>query len=160
MRGETQKSLAHAHDLFREDMSMDSITSTVTRTLDTKILMGASAGMSGLFGLGALFFTHPLLSILGMRPEKTVVALVSIAGVLYLSFAVLNWMARGNLIGGIYSRPVAMGNFAHFLGGTIVFAKQVPAVAAPGIVGAIGGIYALFAIGFGYVAFARGGSCG
>ena len=35
-------------------------------------------------------------------------------GVLYLGFAILNWMAKDDLIGGIYSRPVAMGNFLHF----------------------------------------------
>jgi hypothetical protein len=32
----------------------------------------------------------------------------------------LNWMARANRIGGIYSRPVAMGNFLHFTMGALV----------------------------------------
>ena len=37
------------------------------------------------------------------------------AGALYLGFAILNWMAKDNLIGGIYSKPVALGNCLHFV---------------------------------------------
>jgi hypothetical protein len=40
--------------------------------------------------------------------------LVQMMGALYLGFAILNWTARGVLIGGIYARPVALGNFLHF----------------------------------------------
>lgn len=27
----------------------------------------------------------------------------------------LNWMAKGSLIGGIYNRPIAVANFTHFI---------------------------------------------
>lgn len=86
--------------------------------------------------------------------------LIGVTGTLYLGFAMLNWIAREKLIGGIYSRPVAIGNFIHFLSGTIILTKHVLATPNPIAHGAITAGYALFAIGFGYVAFVRGGSYG
>lgn len=139
---------------------MSDSSPSVAGTLDTKILMTASAGFMGLLGLGALLFSRELLSAFGARPEGFAVALIAVAGTLYLGFAMLNWMARETLIGGIYSRPVAIGNFTHFLAGTIVLAKQIVATTAPILLGVVTAVYALFAAGFGYVAFAGGGSCG
>ena len=49
--------------------------------------------------------------------------LVQLAGALYVGFAMVNWMAKGNLLGGIYNRAVAMGNFADFGIGAIVLVK-------------------------------------
>ena len=51
--------------------------------------------------------------------------IAQLAGVLYLGFAALNWMARGNIIGGIYSRPVTIGNVLHFVSGTAVILKAL-----------------------------------
>jgi len=73
-------------------------------------------------------------------------------GALYLGFAILNWTARGNLIGGIYSRPVALGNLWHFLIVGILLTKAAIVFAAiPLAISAA--IYSLFAIGFGLVIF-------
>jgi len=81
------------------------------------------------------------------------VILVQIAGALYLGFAMLDWMAQGNIIGGIYSRPVAMGNLAHFTIGGLGLVKFILAGqhALEVIVGAAG--YAAFAVLFAFVAF-------
>lgn len=122
--------------------------------------MSTSAGFLGLLGAGTLFFTHTFLSALRLPTEGAADALVSVVGMLYLGFAVLNWMAREKPIGGIYSRPVALGNFAHFLGGTIVLGKQVTTVSVPLAFATLGAAYAVFAVGFGYLVFGKGGSCG
>jgi hypothetical protein len=46
---------------------------------------------------------------------------------LYFALSLMNWLARSNAIGGIYSRPVSIGNFVHFFVGTITLAKyQLP----------------------------------
>jgi len=65
----------------------------------------------------------------------------------------LNWMARTNLIGGVYSRPVALGNFLHFAVGTVLLAKVLLGgwtnIAV--VIGAV--VYAVFALSFGVVLF-------
>lgn len=121
--------------------------------------MSVSAGFMGLLGLMSALFPEEILSYFGTPPGDISVLLTSIVGTLYLGYAVLNWMARENLIGGVYSRPVSIGNFAHFFGATIVLTKQV--VTTPGVALAIGtAAYAIFALGFGSVVFSGGESCG
>lgn len=139
---------------------MSDHSNSVVKPLNTKILMTTSAAVLGVLGFGALLFSQEVLTAIGGRSEGEVVTLVGILGTLYLSFGLLNWMAREKLIGGIYSRPVAIGNFTHFLAGTIVLADQVLATTFPVVLGTVTGLYALLAAGFGYVAFAGGGSCG
>lgn len=70
----------------------------------------------------------------------------------------LNRMTRGNLIGAVYSRTVALGNFAQFLGVAIVLMQRVPALAHTAELGVAAGINAPFAASFGYVVFGQGGS--
>ena len=43
----------------------------------------------------------------------------------------MNWMAKTVLIGGIYARPLAIGNFTHFLVGALALLKY--AFSAPHI---------------------------
>jgi hypothetical protein len=44
---------------------------------------------------------------------------------LYFSFALMNWTAKDSASGGIYARPVSLGNFAHFFSGTLIPAKYM-----------------------------------
>lgn len=69
-------------------------------------------------------------------------------------------MARGNIIGGIYSRPVALGNFFHFVLVAILLLKQVIG-GQTGIEFVVGtGAYGVFAVSFGYLLYGVGDSCG
>jgi hypothetical protein len=131
--------------------------------MKTTILMTTSACFMALLGLGASFFPQEILSAWGARPEVSGVMPLQVAGALYLAFAILNWTARGNLIGGIYSRPVALGNFLHFAVVSVVLVKALIAgqIAPLFIVGAT--IYSAFAVWFGFVLFthpATGGGSG
>ena len=49
--------------------------------------------------------------------------ILQILGAMYFSFGMINWMAKANLIGGIYGRPIAVGNFAHFMMGGLALIK-------------------------------------
>lgn len=126
----------------------------------TRFLMTASAVFMALLGLAAALFTETILGYFGLPVEGFAVVLMKIVAGLYFGLAVLNWMARGNLIGGIYSRPVALANFAHFLAVTVVFAQQLPGASAMAEYGVTAGLNAAFAGAFGYVVFGGGGSCG
>ena len=114
--------------------------------------MVSSASLMAMLGLGASFLPQEALSYAGYQAEGMSVLLVQVTGALYFSYALLNWMARGVLIGGIYSRPVALGNFTHFFIVTIVLAKALLVhVAPPILIGAA--IYFIFALWFGLVLF-------
>jgi hypothetical protein len=84
--------------------------------------MSSSAVFLGLIGIAANFLPAELLALLGID-EPRLEVFVQIGGGAYLGFAFLNWTARGILIGGIYARPVALGNFLHFIVAAIALAK-------------------------------------
>ena len=120
--------------------------------MHTRALMSISAVFLALLGVGTLFAPAEVLAVHGTAPDNATKLLIQMMGALYLGFAILNWTARGNLIGGIYSRPVALGNLWHFLIVGILLTKAAIVFAAiPLAISAA--IYSLFAIGFGLVIF-------
>ncbi len=121
--------------------------------MNTRFLMTASSVFTGLLGVAASFLPREILTALGAAPDDGSVLVLQFAGALYLGFAMLNWMARANLIGGIYSRPVAMGNFLHFAVGALVLVRAWVDGDAGVAIPAAGGVYALFAVAFGAVLF-------
>lgn len=131
-----------------------------TTIFNTKLLMISSALFLGLLGVAGSFFPEEIVGLYTIEVNTISALMVKIAGALYLGFAVLNWMARGNIIGGIYSRPVALGNFFHFtvIGITLLKLAITSQPASLFITGGI--LYSIFAISFGYILFAGGKSCG
>lgn len=118
----------------------------------TRALMAISALFMGLLGLGTLFAPAEVLGVHGTAPDNATKLLIQMMGALYLGFAILNWTARGALIGGIYSRPVALGNFWHFLIVSLLLSKAAFVFAAwPLAISAA--IFSIFAIWFGLVMF-------
>lgn len=118
-----------------------------------RMLMQSSALYMAVLGVAASFLPQEIVAHFGSRPEGLAILLLQVTGALYMGFASLNWMARGNLIGGIYSRPVALGNFVHFSVAGIVLVKVLVASRnAPEIVAA-GVVYSAFALWFGLVLF-------
>ena len=80
----------------------------------TRALMISSALFLAILGLLTSFAPLEVLSRHGTTPDNATLLLIQMMGALYLGFAILNWTARGVIIGGIYSRPLALGNFLHF----------------------------------------------
>ena len=124
----------------------------VRRVKIRRLLMASSAVVMGLLGLGATFLPHELLAYLQQPDSALMALLVQLLGGLYLGFAMMNWMARDTLIGGIYNRPGALGNFLHFFIGAMSAGRE--AVDTPSAIFLLlAGVYWLFAAGFGYIAF-------
>ena len=92
--------------------------------MNTRILMIISSSVLGLAGLAASFAPSELLSALGSPVAEPLPVLIQLLGSLYLAFAITNWTAKDNMIGGIYSRPLSLGNCVHFVVGTLALAKQ------------------------------------
>jgi hypothetical protein len=123
--------------------------------MNTKILMASSAVVMAALGVVATFLPQEIIASLGGGTGRTLPLLVQILGATYLGFAMLDWMAKESLIGGIYSRPVSMGNFLHFAVAGIALVKAVAAGERAVIVLSCAAIYVVFAIAFGAVVFGR-----
>jgi hypothetical protein len=121
--------------------------------VNTKILMMVSALFMGILGLTASFLPHELLKSANISVSGFEPIVVQIMGALYLGFAMMNWMSKGITIGGIYARPLALGNFMHFAIGALALIKSSSTSQEFKFFYAAVIIYALFAIAFGYVLF-------
>ncbi|RDW15135.1 multidrug DMT transporter permease [Oceanobacillus chungangensis] len=83
--------------------------------MKTNWLLSSSAVVMGFFGLVGTFLPEEISNILGISPLPITKVLIQIIGGLYLGFAMLNWFTRSARIGGIYNRPVVLGNLIHFI---------------------------------------------
>jgi len=123
--------------------------------MNTKILMVSSAGLMAGLGITASFFSQEIMNYTGTGSVSAVYLVVQVIGALYLGFAFMNWMARANIIGGIYSKPLAMGNFMHFFVATMALIKALPANMDLPVVWILTIVYGVFAFLFGWVAFTK-----
>lgn len=115
--------------------------------------MIASAFTMGVFGISALFLPQEILTYMQVPLTGFMTMCLQIMGALYLGFAMMNWMAKTVLIGGIYSRPLAIGNLFHFTVGSITLLKGVLNQPDLKYFWILCGPYSIFAICFGIVAF-------
>lgn len=117
--------------------------------MNTKLIMTASAVMLGAVGIAFIFIPEEILHLLSSETNVSSLLLLQIMGALYFGFAMLNWMSRNSVIGGIYNKPVAVANYAHFFAGGIALAKALlknPAL--PSLLWVIAAVYLLFAVIF------------
>ena len=120
--------------------------------MPTRVLMMGSAVFMALLGLLTSFFPYEVLSLHDTEPDGPTILLIEMMGALYLGFAILNWTARGVIIGGIYARPLAMGNFLHFAMVTVMLAREaIDHMALPLAISSL--VFGIFAVGFGVVLF-------
>ncbi len=118
----------------------------------TRALMILSALFMAALGFFTLFAPDRVLGLHGTPPDSATMLLIQMMGALYLGFASLNWFARGVLIGGIYSRPVAVGNFVHFAVVASMLAKAAIKFGAVQLASSTA-VFSVFAIWFGLVLF-------
>jgi hypothetical protein len=122
--------------------------------MNTKLLMAASAISLAVIGLGLTFLATEIANYFLLSSTILFQLFIQILGALYFAFAMLNWMAKGNVIGGIYNRPIAIANFTHFLiGGLALIKSLIKHPELPGTIWTIAGVYLIFALLFGMVFF-------
>jgi len=120
--------------------------------MKTKLLMTTSAFFLGILGILLSFFPKEILENLNIDANLVTILILQLQGALYLGFAILNWMARGTIIGGIYNRPIAIGNFMHFIVGAITLVKIVSSIQIHReVIIGITVLYVIFALLFAYV---------
>jgi len=113
--------------------------------------MTFSALFLALTGVSFTFFPIEIANHIGLGSAKSAQLVVQISGALYFGFAMLNWMAKGSIIGGIYSKPLVIANLSHFFIGGLALIKGLASNnidRSPGFM-IFAGIYSIFAILFG-----------
>ena len=114
-----------------------------------RLLMSTSAAVLGAAGLTFLFAPVELQRlVVGPTAIPVPPILIQLWGAALLGLASANWLGRGLLLGGIYSRALVMGNVMHWTVGTLVGARAAmdrPALALWWVAAAV---YGVFALGF------------
>jgi hypothetical protein len=121
--------------------------------MSTRVLMSSSAAVLAALGVAITFLPQELLAHVGVQPRGSPVLLIQVLGALFMGMAALNWMNRGNRIGGIFGRPVSMANFVNFAVGAVALVKGAISQQFEPEVVAMAAIYAIFAAWFGWVLF-------
>jgi hypothetical protein len=119
--------------------------------MNTKILMTVSALIMGVTGCLLLFFPQEISNYLLLNEANSI--FFQVFGSLYVGFAMLNWTAKGSLLGGIYGRPVVIANISHFAIGTLALIKWLVFYNYYPYVWVITILYFIFAVLFGITLF-------
>ncbi|WP_034059335.1 hypothetical protein [Lacinutrix jangbogonensis] len=120
--------------------------------MNTKIVMTSSAIFLAIIGILLSFLPHEIATHLTIEPNAITLLFFNIMSALYLGFGIVNWMAKGTLIGGIYNRPIAIGNLMHFGVGTIALIKVVSHIQTHSeIIISLTIMYLIFALLFAYI---------
>lgn len=122
--------------------------------MNSKYLMMASAIFMGIMGVILQFMPNETLHFFNLEQQDVLTISLQLMGALYFGFAVLNWMAKNVLIGGIYAKPLSLANFTHFLIGGLSLAKLVlNGTVANTTLWIITVLYIVFALAFAFVSF-------
>ncbi|MFT7331723.1 MAG: hypothetical protein ACI848_001805 [Roseivirga sp.] len=120
--------------------------------MKTKIVMTSCAIFLGVIGILLSFLPSEIITYLGVEPTIITTLFLKILSALYLGFGILNWMAKGSIIGGIYNRPIVIGNLMHFGVGAIALIKIVSHIEIHSeIIISLTLLYVIFTILFTYI---------
>ncbi len=108
-----------------------------------------------LFATGAVFDFAPqeTAATIGLNNSASAALLLQALAGACFGFGLLNWFARTRPMGGIYARPLALGNLLFFavaaipLDRSVIHGRSLPAFAAAAVV------TSLFAAGFVWITF-------
>ncbi|MCC8410594.1 hypothetical protein LJ707_16745 [Mucilaginibacter sp. UR6-1] len=127
--------------------------------MNTKLIMTVAAVFLAAMGFALSFAADEIIKVLGGTPTETQMLCLQLLGAMYYAFALLNWMAKGAIIGGIYNRPVAIGNFTHFVMGSIVLTRAVLTNdTMPASIAVLAGLYVVLAVLFAFITFRHPGT--
>jgi len=121
--------------------------------INTRLVMSASAILMIAAGIFLTFAPDEMVRWMNLSIDKRINLMLQVIGALYFAFGMINWTARANLIGGIYGRPIAIGNVTHFVTAALALVKsdQWSTGQWPALV--FIGLYVLFAVLFGVILF-------
>lgn len=114
----------------------------------TRLLMSAAALFLGSVGVACLFAPDLVLTWIAGSAPPGAMLLVQVLGTLSLGLAVLDWMWKGNRLGGIYGRPIVLANVLHLVSTALVMVKALSRDPALRALWPLAAAYAIFGLGF------------
>lgn len=93
--------------------------------MNTRLVMTISALFLGIIGISLTFLPNEISFYIGISSAISFKLVLQILGALLFGFAMLNWMIKEGIIGGIYNRPAVIANFTHFFIGALALIKGV-----------------------------------
>ena len=121
--------------------------------MNTKLLMTVTSITLALAGIASLFTPDVVLSSLNVTVTGGSSVMAQLMGALYFAFALIDWTAKDSAIGGIYARPVSLGNFSHFFAGALLLIKAQLSQDFNLPVFLVSVVYAAFAVLFYWLVF-------
>ena len=121
--------------------------------LRTSWLMTSSVAVLAVIGIALSYLPRECLTAAGADASPRVVVLAQLTGAMALAWAILDWMARRQRIGGIYNRPLALANWLHFLMGSLALVKMTTPPGFGALEVALVVPYAVLAIWWGVAVF-------
>ena len=120
--------------------------------MNTKIVMTSSAIFLAVIGILLSFLPNEVMEYLNIESNTITILFLNLLSALYLGSGLLNWMAKGTLIGGIYNKPIAIGNLMYFGVGAIALVKVASSIQTHSeIIISLTIVYVIFVILFAYV---------
>jgi hypothetical protein len=120
-----------------------------------RIILTLSGFVLFIGGGAALFAPQELARLVDPAASDGMPLAIQLVGCALLGFASLNWMSRRNRIGGIYARPIGIGNLVLFATGALAIGKHAAArEPSIGLV-ALCGVFAALAASFAWLVFAH-----
>lgn len=99
--------------------------------------------------LPLLFAPEELLRYAGAAPSTLDTALLQVIGSAIFGFAMLNWMNRYGVVGGIYGRPVVLANFTHAATAALLLGHIATRAPFSAPLTAVLAVYGVLALAFG-----------
>jgi hypothetical protein len=87
--------------------------------------MTSTAVLMAAVGISLIFAPDNIIELFGMNKSTELGLMFQLLGAAYYAFAMLNWMAKGAIVGGIYNRPIVVSNLSHFLIAGLALKKAV-----------------------------------
>jgi hypothetical protein len=110
--------------------------------------MSAAAFVLSSVGVACLFAPDLVLGSIAGDISPDAMLLAQVLGALSLGFAALDWMWKGNRLGGIYGRPIVLANALHFVSTALVMFKALSREPTLRALWPLAAVYAVFAMGF------------
>ena len=117
--------------------------------MNTRIIMTTSAVFLAIIGISLTFFPVEIANYLVFGVESILILVLQVMGGLFFGFAMLNWMAKESVIGGIYNKPLVTANMAQFVVGGLALLKDlIHHLDKPPIIWILTGFYTIFGLLF------------
>ena len=120
-----------------------------------RMILSSSAAILFLLGAAAQFAAEEVAHLLDPAASRSLPLAVQLAGSGMLGFGALNWMSRGVRIGGIYGRPLGIGNLLLSVTAALTLGRAAWVGGLPIALSGLAIVFAALALAFAWLVFAN-----